>query len=149
MIEPKSDVHTKQKLPYVVWEVNAYSFCEAYASDGPEGAVPDWGKPWGNTWRDLLRYRMTSIYNKSVNEFGAPVVITEFGMDQRQPNWDAWYRDFLDALYDTETRVGQVGYLDWRYTYKSEPELGSSPRKPDGTDTPLIPILQNYTYSPT
>jgi len=120
----------KPALANIAWGRNHYD----YASSYHEYPI--------DTQRPLLYERIKELYQKFVIEFGCPYMMTEFGwaIDDILVKW---MEDSLGIWNKYAQNSYGIHLVWWRYSDYFD---SWHPRNEDGSDRPIVPILQKETY---
>jgi aryl-phospho-beta-D-glucosidase BglC (GH1 family) len=93
-----------------------------------------------------LRETLQQIKNTYNDRCGTPFVVSEMGFTEGTYNAEQWIRDSYDVMRSIGLNKGFECWNWWIYHKGEVPELGSwqTPRNSDGSDTWIIPVLQEY-----
>jgi hypothetical protein len=113
---------------------------------------------WTSSWYDFaydgydpaaypqLKEKLQQIKNTYNGQCGTPFVVSEMGFELGTYNAEQWIRDSFDAMRSIGLNNGFECWNWWIYHKGEVPNLGSwqTPRNSDGSDTWIIPLLQEY-----
>jgi len=90
--------------------------------------------------------RLTDLKNKFNDGVGTPFLISEMGFttsDEASGGAEDWIRDSFDVMREIELNNGYESY-GWYIYYRGIKYGFRTPRNSDGSDTWIVPILQEY-----
>jgi hypothetical protein len=114
---------------------------------------------WTKSWYDVmyggyskvseyaeLVNRLTSLMNKYNGDIGTPFIISEMGFtitNEEKGGAEDWIRDSFNVMRQIGINNGYESYA-WYIYYKGTKNGFRTPRNTDGSNTWIVPVLQQY-----